>query len=150
MNKLHLVAVLAAIIVGSMAYIPTVDAQALCTIDNPDCCPPQLMPYCGLTTDAKFTECPFCGSEFDKFVYQGTILQDYRTTKLLEFAQVQGAQIVNLQKEIDSMKGAVITEGRTFGVTTDWYAGVVITDGIIIGLVAIAIVVGIVNLRRKR
>jgi len=141
MNKIHLIAALSVIIAGTMTSIPTADAQALCTQDNPDCCPPQMAPYCGLTTDAKFTECPFCGSELDKFVYQGTILNDYRVKELIQFAQVQNAQIVNLQKDIDSMKGAVITEGIT---------GVDTIDLAILGLVGVAIVIGIANLARYK
>lgn len=143
MNKIFTIAVLAAMLAGSMTAIPTADAQlALCTEDNPNCCPPQMAPYCGLTTDAKFTECPFCNNEFDKFVYQGTILQDYRTTQLIELVQVQNTQIVNLQKEVDSMKGGVIVDGTV--------SGIVIVDGVILGLVGIAIVIGLVNLARKK
>lgn len=163
MNKIHLIAALAAIILGSMTTIQTVDAEvAMCLPGQYPCCPPHMQPLCGLMAkDDRFkTECTVCDTVFEKVIYQGTIWQYETTTKLFEMVQVQGAQIVNLQKEIDSMKGAVIThgevmdgvitEGRTFGVTSDWYAGAIITDGLIIGLVGIAIVVGIANLRKNR
>lgn len=163
MNKIHLVAALAAIILGSMTTIQTVDAQvSMCLPDQYPCCPPLMQPLCAtMQKDQRFTtDCTICDNELDKFLYQGTIWQYETTTELIQMVKVQGTQIVNLQKEIDSMKGAVIThgevmgavitEGRTFGVTTDWYAGGVITDGIIIGLVGIGIVVGIANLRNKR
>jgi hypothetical protein len=166
MNKIHVIAALSVIIAGTMTSIPTADAQAQCPEGEFPCCPKPLEPLCGLTTDVTFAECPFCESDLDRFVYQGTLIQDFRITELLEFAQVQNAQIVNLQKQIDSMKGAVIThgdmmgavitEGQTFRVMQEGEVmGAVITDGIttdwvVAGLVAVAIVIGIGNLVRYK
>lgn len=156
MNKILLVAALATTILGSMITIQT--AEAYCPEDNPGCCPPHMIPLC----DLEYKQSPIPDDlfadrlTFDKFVYQSVLLDGFRTTKLLEASQVQQAQIVNLQKEIDSMKGVLVTDGRLAdGVIitegkVDRYSGGIIIDSLIIGLLGAVITIGIVNLLRKR
>lgn len=144
MNKIFLVAALATTILGSIATIQT--AEALCPEDNPDCCPPQLMPYCAIMVKPKpWDDFPIDRLTIDQFVYQGIILDDFRTTKLIEATQVQQAQIVNMQKDIETMKGVIIVDGKV-----DRFSGGIIIDGLIIGMLGAVITIGIVNLRRRR
>ena len=187
MNKIHVIAALSVIIAGTMTSIPTADA--LCLESDPDCCPDNADPKCGLVVgirdaiiadttywqdkltwegtivDKKIPgwidpscwddgcvdpECPDCPPGFGPWWKDQLILTahtDYKVEQLVDKIQVQGAQIVNLQKDIDSMKGAVITEGRTVGgLTSDG----VTTDWVVAGLVGVAIVIGIANLARYK
>lgn len=134
MNKILLIAALAVIMSGTMANVP--QAEALCTIDNPNCCPPQLAPVCATMQDPKdflVNGCPVCQTEFQSRLYDFAMVNEFRNIEIEQ-------KLYDL--EISIAKGDPSPQPSV--------SGVVITDGLIIGLVGISIVLGLVNIFRKR
>ncbi len=129
MNKL-LAAIMAATIIGSLAFMQPTNVEALCPEDNPDCCPPHMLPICAgmqLSQDYWEVGCLSCGTpDFDKTV--------------MDYLVLDAARGIELDQKIDALGDDM----------SDKFGGIIVTEGIIIGLLSASILIGIVNLIKRK
>jgi hypothetical protein len=133
MNNTYMIAALAIIAASTVTAIP--QAEALCTMDNPDCCPPSLAPVCNtMQTRNDFIEqgCPVCQNEFENRLYDLAMLNNFRNIEIDQRLTVIESSIA---------KGDPSPQPSISGV---------ISDGLIIALLAVSITIGAINLIRKR
>lgn len=142
MNKIFPVAVLAAIVLGSFTMTPTVTAEG-CDYDDVQCIRDNIRSNAYNWEKMFPPECDKCppGPEpYWKDLLIITAASDYKVEELIQKVEVLETHIL-----ADTESGGIPEK-----FSGDGDGSPAIMDGVIIGLVSIAIGLGIVNLVRKK